>query len=819
MSQPLDDTTVIDFSSGWPGSIATMVMSDFGAKVIKVEPPEGDPYRKFPQFHLWNRGKKSIVIDLHSPEGKLQASNLIAKADVVVESFKPGEAESLGIGYKEMSSNHPSLVYCSITAFGPKGPYSQYKPYEGIVSAKVGRYTVFTGQSKRQGPHYGVVQVGSHGTAMAAVRGIVSSLIVRNKTGKGQKVETSLMQGITPFDVGNWLTWQMMIKFPDKFQDDPQSNPDRQPGVGYQPIRTKDGQWIQMANLIARLFRSSLESMGLSDVLKEPRFEKAPMLMPEDREDLRRIIIEKGLEKTADEWMDIFVNQTANVAAEPFMTTQQGLNHDQVVYNKHIEDVEDPIVGPMKQLGVLVRMNNSPGSIKGPAPTLGQHTEEILQNIQSDDRTHMDNSGQSNQLPNHPLSGYTILDLSTVIAGPLSTSLNYELGARVIRIETLEGDTMRRNMDGLGANRTQAGAENMSINLQTPEGKEIFRRLAAKVDILVHNMRPGAPERLGIGYEQVLEMNPNIIYVYAGGYGDSGPHSHRPAMHPIGGAIIGGAMSQLGKDILPDNNEPMTIDEIQEVARRLARANETNPDPNSSMVISTGALLGLYAKERFGGSQHVLSTMIGANAYANADDFFSYDGKPDRAIPDSDGYGTHALHRLYKAERGWIFLDCLFEEEWVSFCNAVGRNDLLSDPRFNSEESRIEHDSELIKELETIFTTLKASEWESKLIPCDVACVEVEESGMFNFYSQDKHVWENDFIRPAETMRIGSYWRYSPVVETSLTPTRVGSGPLRGEHTRSVMEELGYSEQEIDELHEKMVVDWEDPTTWQEAGH
>ena len=97
MSQPLDDTTVIDFSSGWPGSIATMVMSDFGAKVIKVEPPEGDPYRKFPQFHLWNRGKKSIVIDLHSPEGKLQASNLIAKADVVVESFKPGEAESLGI--------------------------------------------------------------------------------------------------------------------------------------------------------------------------------------------------------------------------------------------------------------------------------------------------------------------------------------------------------------------------------------------------------------------------------------------------------------------------------------------------------------------------------------------------------------------------------------------------------------------------------------------------------------------------------------------------------------------------------------------------
>ena len=233
-------------------------------------------------------------------------------------------------------------------------------------------------------------------------------------------------------------------------------------------------------------------------------------------------------------------------------------------------------------------------------------------------------------LPAHPLEGITLLDLSTVIAGPLACSLTYELGVRVIHVETLEGDTMRRNFDGLGGNRTQAGAENLSINLQTPEGKEVFQRLAAKADVIVHNMRPGAPERLGAGYEQVRQINPNIVYIYAGGYGDSGPHSHRPAMHPIGGAVIGGAMNQLGRGVLPPADQPMSVEEIQEVARRLGRANETNPDPNSSMVISTGVLLGLYARERFGGSHYILSTMIGANAYANADDFFSYEGKPDR---------------------------------------------------------------------------------------------------------------------------------------------------------------------------------------------
>ena len=282
--------------------------------------------------------------------------------------------------------------------------------------------------------------------------------------------------------------------------------------------------------------------------------------------------------------MDIFVNKTANVAAEPFRTTQEGMNHSQVVHNSHVQEVYDPRVGNTRQLGVLVRMSETPGTIKGAAPQLGEHTDEVLTRMEA---LPIRGGAQTTAaLPALPLQGITLLDLSTVIAGPLSTSLTYELGVRVIRIETLEGDTTRRNYDGLGANRTQAGAENISLDLQTPEGKEIFRALAAKADILVHNMRPGAPERLGIGYEQVRQFNPRIVYVYAGGYGDAGPHSHRPAMHPIGGAVIGGALTQLGRGGLPDLETPMTLDEIHEVARRLGRANETNPDPNSSMVIS-----------------------------------------------------------------------------------------------------------------------------------------------------------------------------------------------------------------------------------------
>ena len=117
-------------------------------------------------------------------------------------------------------------------------------------------------------------------------------------------------------------------------------------------------------------------------------------------------------------------------------------------------------------------------------------------------------------------------------------------------------------------------------------------------------------------------------------------------MHPIPGAICGGVVTQMGKGGIPDADQEMTLDEVKEVSRKFGRANEGNPDPNSSMAVSTAALLGLAARRRTGKGQYIVSSMISANAYANADDFFWYEGKPERAMPDSDGHGLHALYRL-----------------------------------------------------------------------------------------------------------------------------------------------------------------------------
>ncbi|MEC9278388.1 MAG: CoA transferase, partial [Chloroflexota bacterium] len=729
MNQALEGITVLDFAQGMAGSIATMMMSDFGADVIKVEPPGGDQYRAFPQSLLWNRGKKSIVLDVNDKEDLNELRKLSLKADVVIEGFEPGFADSHGFGYETLKTDHSGLVYCSITAFGPKGPYAKYKSYEGLVQAKSGRLMTFAGLTGREGPNFASVKVANHSAGMAAVRGIISALMVRDRTGLGQRVETSLLQAMTYYDMHQFLLWQMMIKYPETFDFDPTTVAKRPSPIQYLPVRTKDGKWMQLANLIERLFRSEIHAIGLGYIYDDPRFAAAPNLAEEeDREALRRIILGRMSERTFDEWMDLFVNKEGDVAAEPFMTSTEALSHPQMIHNGHVQEIDDPTVGPMKQLGPAFSMSPMSPRIQGPAPLLGQHNKEIISNTVPD--VQLSKSNGSDPLPAHPLEGVTVLDLSTVIAGPLAGSLVAELGARVIRIETLAGDWMRLSNNGIASNRTMAGTEGLSIDLKTDEGQEILNRLIPRVDVLMHNMRPGAPERVGIGFERVREINPDITYVYIGGYGSTGPYSHRPAMHPIGGAVSGGAITQAGRESIPPADAELVMDEIVRVSNRLGRAQDVNPDPNTSMVAATALVMSLYAKGRTGKPQYVETTMIGANATANADDFFDYQGKPARAIPDSDGYGTSALYRIYKADGGWVFLACPMESEWSPLCKALSREDLIGDKRFRSAISRADNDLALIGEFSSVFTEKTPETWEKYLTSQGIGCVRVEDSNM-----------------------------------------------------------------------------------------
>ena len=267
-----------------------------------------------------------------------------------------------------------------------------------------------------------------------------------------------------------------------------------------------------------------------------------------------------------------------------------------------------------------------------------------------------------------------MVEFATVIAVPLGASLLADLGARVIKVESLEGDPHRGMGVGLGAyvgaSKTTASKNSICIDLKAPEGQRIAQQIIERSDIVIHNFRPGVPERLGIGYEQARALRPDIIYIPTTGYGPDGPSAHRPAAHPIPGAACGGALFQAGRDGAP--HDVASVEELREGSGWLYGANETSPDPNTSVALASAAMLGLHARRRTGEGQQIFLSMLGANAYANYDDFLSYEGKPDRPTVDADVLGFSALYRLYPARSGWVMLAVTSDAQWQALCAGLG---------------------------------------------------------------------------------------------------------------------------------------------------
>tara|TARA_B100001123_G_scaffold451029_2_gene626143 strand:- start:4524 stop:6893 length:2370 start_codon:yes stop_codon:yes gene_type:complete len=780
--------------------MATMVLADFGADVIKVERPGGDPWRNIANAPMWLRGKRSIVLDLKTQAGSASIAQLVENADVVLTSMRPGKAAALGVDYESLNAANTGLVYCAITGFGPEGPYADYPGYEAVVAARMGRMLTFKGLADREGPAYAAVQAGSHATSQAAIHGILAALIARRETGRGQLVETSLLQGLSSYDLGGLFRTQLAERYPEVFADLAMSV---MPTLNYHALQTKDGRWLQFGNLMAHLFDNYLAAAGLVDVLADPDYEGSPAQWPEGaRERLRDRMIERTLEHTVDEWMETFIEH-GGVAVTPFQTTQQALNDPDLVLNGHVVERSHPTLGMVRQLGPLARLTATPGTPGEAGPEPGEHTKEILSEGSRSPRI-----APGDVLSHPPLQGITILEFATVIAAPLGAALLADLGARVIKVEPIGGDPFRgMGVASLGAGRCNGSKESIALDLKTPEGQEIVQSLVRETDILIHNYRPGVPERLGIGYEALKAIRPELVYVYVNGYGRLGPGAHRPSTHPIPGAGLGGALMQMGEDMAPVGT---TIAELREVARKFFRANELNPDPNTSVVVASASLLGLYSRIRFGAGQEVFVDMFGANAWANADDFISYDGKPPRPTLDSNLYGLSATWQLYPAAEGWVFLGLAFQQEWEDFCQLAGCPDLATDPRFAAPADRVTNDGTLKGFLSDLFQQRHADEWEALLAPQGLGCVRADSAPVGEFIAKDEHVGSNGMRVLVHNTNYGDYERYGPLTTFSENKLDLGGFPLAGEQSASILAELGYDPASIEALREKGV-------TWSEA--
>ena len=801
-----DGLRVLDLSSGQAGGVASMVLADFGADVIKVERPGGDPARAEAAAPMWLRGKRSLVLDLREASARERLAALAADADVVLASYRPGVAERLGADHATLAATNPALVYCSITGFGPTGPYAGYRGYEAVVAAKSGRMLMFEGQVDRDGPAYAYVPVATHVAAQSALAGIVAALIARERDGRGQLVETSLLRGMVPFEMAGLLYWQLHRRDPEAYPALTGRAFGGPPRVGFDPYPARDGTWLQFACIVGHLFDSLIRVLGLAEQRERLGLQGAPAdLDPGRLERLRELVAERLRERDADEWMRLFI-EDGNVAADPWLTTQQALDHPQIVHNGEVLRLRSPHLGETRQLGPLAALPATPAAPADRHPLAGEDPDAAWRPRPPGGRPPPPEAAPDGS---PPLAGVTVLEFASVVAVPFATTILADLGARVIKVEPLEGDSFRAGGSpgagtsrGLGGLKTTVGKESICVDLKSPEGQRIVAGLVERADAVVHNFRPGAPERLGIGYEQLAARHPRLVYVSAMGYGTDGPHAHRPTAHPGPGALLGGAYAQAGGQ-LPAVED---IKQLRVANARLMQANEFNPDLNAGVVVASATLLALYAQRTRGVGQHVRVTMLGANAYANADDFLSYEGKPPRALPDAELYGLSALHRLHRAggtrERGggWVFLACPSEGEWSALASAPGFEALAGDPRFAGPEGRRAHDAELAEALAAVFATRTADEWEQLLTARDVACVRADGGEPGLFWESDPHVREAGLTPEASHPRWGSYRRYAPLLHLSRTAERPRGGVLGGQHGRALLDELGWAGPAIEDV-------------------
>jgi crotonobetainyl-CoA:carnitine CoA-transferase CaiB-like acyl-CoA transferase len=377
MARPLDGVRIVDLSRIVAGPLATQIFGDYGAEVIKIEQPGvGDDSRawvppKAPDgsaayFFSINRNKKSVTLNLKHPRGKALLKALVAQADVVIENFKPGTMEDLGLDYSVLSRENPRLIYCQISGFGNSGPARERAGYDSILQGITGLMSI-TGE--REGPPVkaGVALIDEI-TALYAHGAILAALLHRERTGQGQKVECSLLESGVAAMMNAATAYLVAGAVQGRWGSAHESL------VPYQAFRARDGYLIIGAGN-DRLWKAFCEVIGAPEWADDPRFD-TNLKRVERREELVRLIEARLQARSRDQWIAAFA--AAGLPTGPINAVDQVFRDPQVLHRGMVQEIEHPTAGRVKLVGIPVKFTATPGEIRLPPPLLGQHTEELL---------------------------------------------------------------------------------------------------------------------------------------------------------------------------------------------------------------------------------------------------------------------------------------------------------------------------------------------------------------------------------------------------------------------------------------------------------
>jgi crotonobetainyl-CoA:carnitine CoA-transferase CaiB-like acyl-CoA transferase len=591
-----------------------MLLADFGADVVKVESPSGDPARANPGFAVWNRNKRGIVVDTATSSGQDRLKQFLAGADVCVLG-----RTSSALQPDRLSEKFPRLVVLHMPPYTPeRTPWAGGEESHPLLSA-------FGGAAWRQSSFEGgpidlvypfPLYVQGHWAAGTAV----AALIERLHSGAGQVITVSGMHGIMLSCVGqlNMVPGQQPLPT------------DVGPGGRhpcYTTYQASDGLWLFMAALTPKFQANAFKVLDVGDIHADERIRGVParMLLPENRTWIRQKLADAFRTRTRDEWLARL--EEGDCPSGPLGDRDTWLDHPQLCANGLRVELEDPERGRVVMPGVPLVLTETPGTVRTPAPRLGEHDDSVQP-------WHAQPSieARPEQSERGPLAGYRVLNLGTILAGPYAGALLADLGADVIKVEPPVGDPFRET--GFVYNRGQRG---LGIDLSSDAAREAFYALVRTSDVVLDNSRLGVLHRLRIDYERLRQVKSDIVTLSVNGFGEAGPLARKPGFDPVLQAMSG-MMSAQGGD-----SDPVLY---------------TIPinDITAAAVCVLGICLGLFHRERHGVGQRMWTSLLGCSAMMQSGELVRIEGRPPAVYGGCDFKGASALDRFYQTSDGWLRL-------------------------------------------------------------------------------------------------------------------------------------------------------------------
>jgi crotonobetainyl-CoA:carnitine CoA-transferase CaiB-like acyl-CoA transferase len=782
--QPLDGIRILDLTWGVAGPLGVLLLAEHGADVVKVEPPGGDPFRDYEGYRCWNRSRRSVELDLKAPEGAEAFRRLLTTADVVVESFRPGVMDRLGFGWDAIRAVNERTVLLSVPAY-PDGHRHAGRPgYDALVQASSGEMWEQPGW--RPGPVFLHMPMPSMGAIYLVPLGVLAALSARERTGRGQHVETSLYQGVLLYTT---QIWQDVEKGTNAFHE--LMGKSYPPGIHQAMIfECAGGEWLHYSVMSGLTPTKSLvEILGLTDMPQTYELMSAPQEERERINEVRRARFRDS--KRADLIDEMRANNHAVEAIDPPETV---FRHIQTIANDMAVTVDDPDVGPTTQMGVPIHLLGTPGSVRGPRPRLGAHTDEVLGEVAAA----VPNGRTAGPAPVRgaaglALDGIRLLDFGQYLAGPFGPMVLADLGADVVKIEPVFGDGMRQA--GKPFFGCQRGKRSLALDLKKPQGLELALRLVAGADLVHHNMTRGVATRLGIDYAACRAARADVIYCNTYAYGLPDPLGRFGGLDPLYQASAGleyeGAAVHQG-------NAPLYL-----------RFGMT--DASNALLSAVGMLLALVHRQRTGEGQELWTSLHDGGVIFSSDVWLGADGQPWPGRPrlDRDLRGISALSRLYRTQDDdWICIAAERDEEWRALVAAVpAAGSLLDDERLATPAGRLAHRQVIEAVLEPAFRTRTAWWWTTWLddhgVPNEIPVN--THAGRLALHDSDNE--RLGLVTEYPHPILGRLRQFGDLITFSETPGKIwGPPPLVGQHSREILRGAGLRDGDIDTLVAEKVV-------------